>query len=100
MLNVVNAASSSSRISNNVKSAICDIPPRPQDGDDVHRQHDGRPGDVARRRAVHGYTAARRSPGTRARAWTMEFTEAESNMNDLGRYPQYQDATVEEEGEF
>ena len=31
----------------------------------------------------------------------MEFTEAESNMNDLvSEYQQYQDATVEEEGEF
>ncbi|CAF1178851.1 unnamed protein product [Rotaria sordida] len=30
----------------------------------------------------------------------MEFTEAESNMNDLvSEYQQYQDATVEEEGE-
>ncbi len=31
----------------------------------------------------------------------MDFTEAESNMNDLiSEYQQYQDATVEEEGEF
>ncbi|MBA0809879.1 hypothetical protein Gohar_001909 [Gossypium harknessii] len=31
----------------------------------------------------------------------MEFTEAESNMNDLvAEYQQYQDATVEEEGEY
>merc|ERR1712224_395002 len=31
----------------------------------------------------------------------MEFTEAESNMNDLAsEYQQYQDATAEEEGEF
>merc|ERR1711916_217153 len=31
----------------------------------------------------------------------LEFTEAESNMNDLvSEYQQYQDATVEEEGEF
>ena len=31
----------------------------------------------------------------------MEFTEAESNMNDLvSEYQQYQDATAEEEGEF
>lgn len=30
-----------------------------------------------------------------------DFTEAESNMNDLvSEYQQYQDATVEEEGEF
>ena len=31
----------------------------------------------------------------------MEFTEAESNMNDLvSEYQQYQDASVEEEAEF
>ena len=31
----------------------------------------------------------------------MEFTEAESNMNDLvSEYQQYQDATAEEEGEL
>ena len=31
----------------------------------------------------------------------MEFTEAESNMNDLvSEYQQYQDASVDEEGEF
>jgi hypothetical protein len=30
----------------------------------------------------------------------MEFTEAESNMNDLVSEYQYQDATKEEEGEF
>jgi tubulin beta len=31
----------------------------------------------------------------------MEFTEAESNMNDLvSEYQQYQDATAEEEGKF
>ena len=31
----------------------------------------------------------------------MEFTEAESNMNDLvSEYQQYQDATAEEEAEF
>ncbi len=45
---------------------------------------------------------------TDAAVWTagqgmdeMEFTEAESNMNDLvSEYQQYQDATAEEEGEF
>ena len=31
----------------------------------------------------------------------MEFTEAESNMNDLvSEYQQYQDATAEEENEY
>lgn len=31
----------------------------------------------------------------------MEFTEAESNMNDLvSEYQQYQDATIEDEGDY
>jgi len=31
----------------------------------------------------------------------MEFTEAESNMNDLvSKYQQYQEATADDEGEF
>jgi len=31
----------------------------------------------------------------------MEFTEAESNMNDLvSEYQQYQEATADEEGDF
>lgn len=31
----------------------------------------------------------------------MEFTEAESNMNDLvSEYQQYQDATAEDDGDF
>jgi tubulin beta len=31
----------------------------------------------------------------------MEFTEAESNMNDLvSEYQQYQDASAEEEGDY
>ena len=31
----------------------------------------------------------------------MEFTEAESNMNDLvSEYQQYQEATADEDGEF
>ncbi|CBI34686.3 unnamed protein product, partial [Vitis vinifera] len=31
----------------------------------------------------------------------MEFTEAESNMNDLvSEYQQYQDATADEEGDY
>merc|ERR1712146_521380 len=47
-------------------------------------------------------SAARPSfTGTPASMDEMEFTEAESNMNDLvSEYQQYQDATAEEEGEF
>lgn len=40
-------------------------------------------------------------PYTREGMDEMEFTEAESNMNDLvSEYEQYQDATAEEEGEY
>merc|ERR1712224_669914 len=41
------------------------------------------------------------SIGTPVRVWKMEFTEAESNMNDLvSEYQQYQDAGVEDEEEM
>merc|ERR1711924_585908 len=74
-----------------------------EDGRVLRRQHDGDPGDVqARCRAVHwnvpqGLLALVHGRGMDE----VEFTEAESNMNDLvSEYQQYQDATAEEEGEF
>merc|ERR1712224_1174115 len=75
-----------------------------EDGRVLRRQHDGDPGDVqARGGAVHGYVP----PQVFLHWYTgegmdeMEFTEAESNMNDLvSEYQQYQDATAEEESEF
>merc|ERR1712182_5648 len=75
-----------------------------EDGRVLRRQHDGDPGDVqarggtvhrdVRRKAfLHWYTGVGMDE--------MEFTEAESNMNDLvSEYQQYQDASAEEEGEF
>merc|ERR1711924_544557 len=75
-----------------------------EDGRVLRRQHDGHPGNVqARGRAVHGNVPPQ---GILALVHgrgmdEMEFTEAESNMNDLvSEYQQYQDATAEEEGEF
>ena len=42
-----------------------------------------------------------KSPNTSVSLKGMEFTEAESNMNDLvSEYQQYQDATADEQGEF
>merc|ERR1712146_875778 len=76
----------------------------PQDVGRLLRQlhlHAG--GDEARRRAVHldvppqGFLHWYTGEGMDE----MEFTEAESNMNDLvSEYQQYQDASAEEEGEF
>merc|ERR1712224_584424 len=69
-----------------------------EDGRVLCRQHDGDPGDVQarggtvhrmfRRKAfLHWYTGEGMDE--------MEFTEAESNMNDLvSEYQQYQDATA------
>merc|ERR1711918_4556 len=51
------------------------------------------PGMFRRKAFLHWYTGEGMDE--------MEFTEAESNMNDLvSEYQQYQDATAEEEGEF
>merc|ERR1719389_1281305 len=85
MLNVQNKNSSYfvEWIPNNLKCAICDIPPK------------GLKMSVGFRRNafLHWYTGEGMDE--------MEFTEAESNMNDLvSEYQQYQDATAEEEGEF
>uniref|UniRef100_A0A146LN90 Tubulin beta chain n=2 Tax=Lygus hesperus TaxID=30085 RepID=A0A146LN90_LYGHE len=107
MLNVQNKNSSYfiEWIPNNIKSSICDIPPKglkmsvtfignntciQEMFQRVGQQFTG----MFRRKAfLHWYTGEGMDE--------MEFTEAESNMNDLvSEYQQYQDATVEEEGEF
>ena len=92
-------------IPNNLKCAICDIPPKglkmaatfignstavQEMWKRVAEQFTG----MFRRKAfLHWYTGEGMDE--------MEFTEAESNMNDLvSEYQQYQDATAEEEGEF
>ena len=87
-------------IPNNVKSAICDIPPKGLRSTTFIGN--SRPSSAAaeqftamfRRKAfLHWYTGEGMHE--------MEFTEAESNMNDLvSEYQQYQDATAEEEGEY
>merc|ERR1711881_832751 len=107
MLNVQNKNSSYfvEWIPNNVKTAVCDIPPR---GLKMAATFVGNSTAIQElfKRISEQFTAMFRRKAFRH--WytgegmdEMEFTEAESNMNDLvSEYQQYQDATAEEEGEF
>ena len=107
MLNVINKNSSYfvEWIPNNVKSAICDIPPKGL------KMSVGFMGNSTCMQEVMKRVAEQFTAMFRRKAFLhwytgegmdeMEFTEAESNMNDLvSEYQQYQDATAEEEGEF
>merc|ERR1719184_635573 len=81
MLNVQNKNSSYfvEWIPNNIKSSVCDIPPK----------------GLKMATTFIGNTTAIQDMFKRV---AEEFTEAESNMNDLvSEYQQYQDATAEEE---
>merc|ERR1712025_837333 len=106
MLNVQNKNSSYfvERIPNNIKSSICDIPPKGLKMattfignstciQEMFKRVSEQFTLMFRRKAfLHWYTGEGMDE--------MEFTEAESNMNDLvSEYQQYQDATAEEEGE-
>merc|ERR1712046_363481 len=103
MLNVQNKNSSYfvAWIPNNIKASVCDIPPKGLKmstcflgNSTAVQEMFKRVGEqftaMFRRKAfLHWYTGE----GTDE----MEFTEAESNMNDLvSEYQQYQDATAEE----
>merc|ERR1712141_406306 len=92
-------------IPNNVKVAVCDIPPRGLKMaatfignstaiQELFKRISEQFTAMFRRKAfLHWYTGEGMDE--------MEFTEAESNMNDLvSEYQQYQEATAEEEGEF
>merc|ERR1712057_75597 len=107
MLNVQNKSSSYfvEWIPNNIKSSICDIPPKGLKmavaflGNSTAIQEMFKrvaeyfTGMFRRKAFLHWYTGEGMDE--------MEFTEAESNMNDLvSEYQQYQDATAEDEGEF
>ena len=104
MLNIQNKNSSYfvEWIPNNVKTAVCDIPPRglKMSGtfignstaiQEIFKRVSEQFTAMFRRKAfLHWYTGEGMDE--------MEFTEAESNMNDLvSEYQQYQDATAEEE---
>merc|ERR1711904_141901 len=92
-------------IPNNIKSSLCDIPPKclkmsstfignSTAIQEMFKRVSEQFTAMFRRKAfLHWYTGEGMDE--------MEFTEAESNMNDLvSEYQQYQDATAEEEGEF
>ncbi|ELK19460.1 Tubulin beta-4 chain [Pteropus alecto] len=91
-------------IPNNVKTAVCDIPPR---GLKMSSTFIGNSTAIQElfKRISEQFTAMFRRKAflhwyTGEGMDEMEFTEAESNMNDLvSEYQQYQDATAEE-GEF
>ena len=103
MLNVQNKNSSYfvEWIPNNVKTAVCDIPPR---GLKMSATFIGNSTAIQElfKRISEQFTAMFRRKAflhwyTGEGMDEMEFTEAESNMNDLvSEYQQYQDATAEE----
>jgi len=88
-------------IPNNIKSSVCDIPPKNHKMSatfignstciqDLFKRIGSQFSAMFRRKAfLHWYTGEGMDE--------MEFTEAESNMNDLvGEYQQYQEAAVED----
>merc|ERR1712075_7123 len=90
---------------NNMKCGVCDIPPKGLKmavcfvgnttaiQEMFKRVAEQFTGMFRRKAFLHWYTGEGMDE--------VEFTEAESNMNDLvSEYQQYQDATAEEEGEF
>ncbi|KAK1260830.1 hypothetical protein QJS04_geneDACA001992 [Acorus gramineus] len=92
-------------IPNNVKSSVCDIPPtglsmsstfmgNSTSIQEMFRRVSEQFTVMFRRKAfLHWYTGEGMDE--------MEFTEAESNMNDLvSEYQQYQDAVVDDEGVY
>ncbi|KAF0755420.1 tubulin beta chain [Aphis craccivora] len=91
-------------IPNNTKTAVCDIPPRGLKMSatfignttaiqEMFKRVSEQFTSMFRRKAfLHWYTGEGMDE--------MEFTEAESNMNDLvSEYQQYQEATIDEDGE-
>merc|ERR1711988_77318 len=107
MLNVCNKNSSYfvEWIPNNVKASVCDIPPKGLKMavtflgnttaiQEMFKRVSEQFTAMFRRKAfLHWYTGECMDE--------LEFTEAESTMNDLvSEYQQYQDASAEEEGEF
>merc|ERR1712045_140638 len=107
MLNVQNKNSSYfvEWIPNNIKSSVCDIPPK---GLKMSTTFVGNSTAIQEmfKRVGEQFTAMfRRKAFLHWHAGEgmdeVEFTEAESNMNDLvSEYQQYQEATAEDEGEF
>merc|ERR1711997_1367600 len=107
MLNVQNKNASYfvEWIPNNIKTAVCDIPPKGLKMSatfignttaiqDMFKRVGEQFTAMFRRKAfLHWYTGEGMGE--------MEFTEAESNMNDLvSEYQQYQEASIEDEEYF
>jgi tubulin beta len=107
MLNIQNKNSSYfvEWIPNNVKTAVCDIPPR---GLKMSATFIGNSTAIQElfKRISEQFTAMFRRKAflhwyTGEGMDEMEFTEAESNMNDLvSEYQQYQEATADDEADF
>merc|ERR1712088_1071212 len=107
MLNVQNKNSSYfvEWIPNNIKSSVCDIPPK---GLKMATTFIGNSTAIQEmfKRVAEFFTAMFRRKAflhwyTGEGMDEMEFTEAESNMNDLvSEYQQYQEATAEDDGEY
>ncbi|GAB4855954.1 Tubulin beta-5 chain [Ancistrocladus abbreviatus] len=100
MINVLNKNSSYfvEWIPDNVKSSVCDIPPRglslASTFIDMFRHVSEQFTAMFRREAFLPWCTGEGMD-------EMEFTEAESNMNDLvSEYQRYQDATADEEPEY
>merc|ERR1711934_1269665 len=92
-------------IPNNVKTAVCDVAPKDQKMASIFIGNSTAIQDLFKRVSEHFTAMFRRKAFlhwyTDEGMDEMEFTEAESNMNDLvSEYQQYQDATAEDEGEF
>jgi len=107
MLNVQNKNSSYfvEWIPNNIKASVCDIPPKGLKMAVAFAGNSTATQEMFKRVAEYFTAMFRRKAFlhwyTGEGMDEMEFTEAESNMNDLvSEYQQYQDATAEEEGEF
>merc|ERR1711924_442056 len=107
MLNVQNKNSSYfvEWIPNNIKSAVCDIPPKGLKMAVTFLGNSTAVQEMFKRVGEQFTSMFRRKAflhrDTGEGMDEMDFTESESNMNDLvSEYQQYQDASAEEEGEF
>uniref|UniRef100_A0A2K5IHI2 Tubulin beta chain n=1 Tax=Colobus angolensis palliatus TaxID=336983 RepID=A0A2K5IHI2_COLAP len=105
MFNIQNKNSSyfADWLPHNVKTAVCDIPPRGLKMSATFIGNNTAIQELFKHRVSEQFTAMFRRKAflhwyTGEGMDEMEFTEAESNMNDLvSEYQQYQDATAEEE---
>ena len=91
-------------IPNNIKTAVCDIPPRGLKMDATFIGNSTAIQEIFKRISDQFTAMFRRKAflhwNTEDGMDEMEFTEGESNINDVSEYQQYQEATIEDaEGE-